>query len=340
MKKRRLGKSALFVSEIGLGTMTFGTQVSEKKECFQIMDHAIAEGVNFFDTAEIYPVPPTQKLVGVTEQIIGEWLSSRARESVLIATKIAGPAHGWFNPPVREGNNTIDGFQIRRALEGSLKRMGTDYVDLYQLHWPDHGMRMEDALETLDALVREGKIRAIGCSNETAYGLMKGLWTADKNGWRGFDSIQNNFSLNNRRFQDELAQVCEREQVSLLPYSPLAGGVLSGKYNTENMPQDSRFYDYLKNGMPRQRAMAERFVNPKSLALTTRLMEISKEVGIDIVTLASAWSKQHSYVASTLIGVSSFSQLDPILQSSGLELSEDILGEIDNACRENLYPMG
>ena len=339
MKRNRLGRSGLHVSEIGLGTMTFGTQITDKNECFKIMDHSVEKGINFFDTAEVYPIPPTKDLAGLTEEIIGEWLSGKPREQVLIASKVAGPAHGWFNPPIREGNNTIDGLFIRKAIEGSLKRLKTDYIDLYQIHWPDPVMRMEDTLETLDSLVKEGKVRSIGCSNETAYGLMKALWSADKNGWRRFDTIQNNFSLNNRRFEDELAQVCDLENVSLLPYSPLAGGVLSGKYNGE-APKNSRFYDYLKNGLPRQKAMAKRFVNPKSLALTDKLMYIAKEHDIHPVTLATAWSKQHSFVASTLIGVTSLKQLEPILSAAGLELSSEVMEEIDIACSEILYPMG
>lgn len=326
------------MSEIGLGTMTFGTQITDKKECFKIMDHSLESGINFFDTAEVYPVPPTKELAGLTEEIIGDWLKTTEREKVLIASKAVGPAHGWFNPPLRHGNNAIDGFQVRRALEGSLQRMGTDYIDLYQIHWPDHGMRMEDMLETLDELVKEGKVRAIGCSNETAYGLMKALWTSDKYGWRRFDTIQNNFSINHRRFEDELAQVCELEDVSLLPYSPLAGGVLTGKYNGE-IPKDARFYSYLK-GEPRQRMMAERFVNPVSLALTEEILKISSEVGMDPATLATAWSKQHGFVASTLIGVSSFKQLDPILKAADLTLSPETLESINAACQRHLYPMG
>ena len=340
MKRRRLGKSGLMVSEIGLGTMTFGTQCAGKIEAFKIMDHSIAEGINFFDTAEIYPVPPTKKLAGRTETIIGEWLKTTSRDKVLIASKIAGPAHGWFNPPVRDGNAAIDGISIRRALEGSLRRLGTDYLDLYQIHWPDTGMRMEDSLETLDALVKEGKVRAIGCSNESSHGLMKALWTADKYGWRPFDTIQNNFSINNRRFEDELAETCRQESVSLLPYSPLAGGVLSGKYNTHTIPKDARFYHYLTNGEPRQKAMAKRFVNDKSLALTQRILEISEELSLSPITLATAWSKQHDFVASTLIGVSNFEQFAPILEAKNLVLDDETLKRIDSACEAYLYPMG
>ncbi len=341
MKRRRLGRSGLMVSEIGLGTMTFGTQCGDKAEAFRIMDTALDHGVNLLDIAEIYPVPPVKELAGITEQWVGEWLQTRSRDEVLLATKVAGPAHGWFDPPVRNGNAAIDGHQIRRAVEGSLRRLGTDYIDLYQVHWPDHDMRVEDTLETLDALVREGKVRTIGCSNENAYGLMKALWVADKYNWRRYDTIQNNYSINNRRFEDELAEICRREGVSLLPYSPLAGGVLSGKYNsTEQLPTDSRFYEYLTRGGARQRAMATRFVNEKSLALTAKVVALAEELGTHPVTLATAWSMHHDFVASSLIGVSSFAQLAPILAATELEITADISAKIDTYHQEHLYPMG
>ena len=252
--------------------------------------------------------------------------------------KIAGAAHGWFNPPIRHGKAALDRVHLRKALEGSLRRLKTDYIDLYQVHWPDHGMRAEDTLEELDKFVREGKVRTIGISNEDAYGLMKGLWASDKNGFARYDTIQNNFSLNNRRFEDELAEVCRREQVSLIPYSPLAGGVLSGKYN-DGIPDDARFSAYLKAG-PRQAAMAARFVNERSIESTRRFMAIGVEAGIDAVTLATAWSKQHDFVASTIIGASKADQLDPILAAAGLKLADDVLAKIDEVSKEVLYPMG
>lgn len=338
MEKRRLGQSGVFVSEIGLGTMTFGTQC-DKKESFRIMDKAFDAGMTFFDTAEIYPVPPNKKLAGVTESWIGEWMRTKSREEFVIATKVAGPAHGWFNPPVRGDNAAIDGFQIRKAIEGSLQRLETDYIDLYQVHWPDHEMRAEDTLTTLDELVKEGKVRVTGCSNEDSYGLMKSLWTAEREGLRRYDTIQNNFSLNNRRFEDELAEVCRREKVSLLPYSPIAGGVLSGKYNQE-IPKDARFSEYLESGGVRQQAMAKRFVNERSIQMTKAMEKIAQEMGIDVVTLAVAWSKQHDFVASTLIGVSKVEQLDPILAAKGLILEDEVLAEIDRYSAEIPYPMG
>ena len=339
MKQNRLGKSGIVVSEICMGTMTFGQQC-DKAMSFRILDRAMATGIDFFDTAEVYPVPPTKKLAGITEQWLGEWMKTRNRNSMIIASKCAGAAHGWFNPPVRGGKAALDRVHIRQAVEGSLRRLQTDYIDLYQIHWPDHGMRPEDTLEVLDELVREGKVRTIGISNEDSYGLMKSLWTSDLQGLARYESIQNNFSILHRRCEDELAEVCRREQVSLLPYSPLAGGVLSGKYNDGQLPEGARFSHYLKEGAPRQRAMAERFVNPRSLETTARLIDIAKEADIDVVTLATAWSKQHDFVASTIVGASHEDQLEPIFAAAGLVLSDEVLAKIDQVSSEILYPMG
>ncbi|MGJ8678078.1 MAG: aldo/keto reductase [Akkermansiaceae bacterium] len=339
MKQNRLGESGIVVSEICLGTMTFGEQCS-RKESFQILDTAADAGIDFFDAAEVYPVPPTAEKAGLTETWLGEWMAGRNRDSMIIATKVAGAAHGWFNPPVRGDKAAIDGHHIRKAIEGSLRRLKTDYIDLYQVHWPDHGMRPEDTLETLDQLVREGKVRTIGISNENSYGLMKSLWTSDVHGFKRYDTIQNNFSINNRRFEAEIAEVCRREKVSLLPYSPLAGGVLTGKYNDGNHPKGARFTSYLREGQPRQRAMATRFVNDKTLLTTERMIKIAQMADIDVVTLATAWSKQHDYVASTIVGVSHIDHLAPILAAADLQLSQDVLEQIDTVSTEILYPMG
>ncbi len=338
MEKRRLGTSGIVVSEICMGTMTFGTQ-AEKAESFRIMDESVEAGIDFFDTAEVYPVPPTEELAGLTEKWVGEWLKGKPRESVIIASKIAGAAHGWFCPPVRHGKAALDRVHLRKALEGSLKRLGTDYLDLYQIHWPDHGMRAADTLEVLDEFVREGKVRTIGLSNDNSYGVMKSLWTSEVEGLTRIDTVQNNFSLNNRRDEHELAECLRREKVSLLPYSPLAGGVLTGKYN-EGVPDGARFSEYLKTGGMRQRAMATRFVNEGTIASTKAFGEIAKELDLDVTTLATAWSKQHDYVASTIVGVRSVEQMAPILKAAGLVLEEGTLSKIDQVSKKILYPMG
>ncbi|YCM43200.1 aldo/keto reductase [Verrucomicrobiaceae bacterium 227] len=338
MEKRRLGTSGIVVSEICMGTMTFGTQ-ADKEESFRIMDASVEAGIDFFDTAEVYPVPPTAELAGLTEKWVGEWLKGQPRESVIIASKIAGAAHGWFCPPVRHGKAALDRVHLRKALEGSLRRLGTDYLDLYQVHWPDHGMRAADTLEVLDEFVKEGKVRTIGLSNDNSYGVMKSLATSELEGFTRIDTMQNNFSLNNRRDERELAECLQREKVSLLPYSPLAGGVLTGKYN-DGVPEGARFSEYLTSGGPRQKAMAGRFVNEKSLASTRRFGDIAKELGIDVTTLAAAWSKQHDFVAATIVGVSKAQQMEPILASAGMILDDETLAKIDEVSKEILYPMG
>ncbi len=339
MQQRRLGTSGIVVSEICMGTMTFGTQ-AEKEMSFRIMDRAFEAGIDFYDSAELYPVPPTAGLVGRTEDWVGEWLATKPRDGVIIATKVAGAAHGWFNPPVRNDKAALDRNHIRKAVEGSLQRLRTDYIDLYQVHWPDHGMRPEDTLGALDELVEEGKVRAIGVSNEDSYGMMKALWTSDAHGLARYDTIQNNFSLNNRRFEDELAEISRREQVSLLPYSPLAGGVLSGKYNDGKRPEGARFTHYMNATEPRQRAMAERFANGRCLESTDRFMGIAAEAGLHPVTMAIAWSKQHDFVASTIVGATHEDQLDVIFDAAGLELESGVLERIDEVSREIRYPMG
>lgn len=329
MQRRRLGKSGLVVSEICLGTMTFGGQ-SDEAEAFRIMDHAYQNGINFFDIAEIYPVPPSVDAIGVTEEIVGRWLKTKPRHSVIIATKVTGPGHGWFTPPVRDGMTTLDRHQIRLAIEQSLTRLQTDYIDLYQTHWPDHGMRYQDTMAALTELVQEGKVRVIGCSNETCWGVMKSIQASDDFGLARYDTIQNNFSLINRRCESELAQVCRKEQISLLPYSPLGGGVLTGKYNTDgDFPAAARFTDYLINGGQRQKKMAQRFVNPRTQETTKRLTEIADRLSISVTTLAVAWSKQHDFVASTIIGVSQFDQLQPHLAAADLILDEETMQQID-----------
>lgn len=338
MKQRRLGKSPIYVSEICMGTMTFGSAADEAMSR-KILDESLEAGINFFDTAENYPVPPKPEWAGDTEEIFGRWLKDKNRDSVIVATKVSGPSHGWIQSSQRAGMTAVDRHNIVRALDASLKRLGTDYIDLYQTHWPDHGIAYDETMEVLDEQIRAGKIRAIGCSNETSWGLMKSLEASERLGVARYCTIQNNFSLNNRRFEDELAQVCEKEGVSLIPYSPLAGGALSGKYNDGATPEGARFSGYLKMG-GRQKKMAERFVNPKSEESTKRYMEIAAELGVSPVTLATAWSKQHDFVASTIVGATHTDQLPDIFAAADLELDRDMMKRIYKISREIMYPMG
>ena len=338
MKKRRLGKSGIVISEIGMGTMTFGSSCDEATS-FKILDKAYDAGVDFYDTAEVYPVPPEEKWVHRTEEIVGKWLKTKPRDSVLIASKVCGPGHGWFMPPVRSGKTALDRHNIIRAIEGSLRRLGTDYIDLYQTHWPDPDMMYEETMYALSELVSSGKVRYVGCSNETPWGLMKSLWASEKNRLIRYESIQNNFSMLNRRFEDSLADICKKENISLLPYSPLAGGVLSGKYNGGKSPENARFSRYVKLG-DRQKKMSNRFLNELTLKATDEFLKIAKEANMSLVTMAVAWSKQHDFVASTLIGANTVEQLTESLKAADVILSQDILNKINEVSKNVPYPMG
>ena len=339
MEYRYIGSSGLRVSPICMGTMSFGTW-SDKGESFRILDTAFDKGVNFFDTAEIYPVPPTAEMAGLSEEIFGQWIKTKSRDAVLVATKVAGAASGWFVPPIRHGYTAIDRHHVETAVEGSLRRLGVDYIDLYQVHWPDTVVPIDESMEALDRLVGSGKVRYLGTSNDSAYGLTKANTVADYEGWSRFQSIQNNFSLLNRRFMDELANVCRQEQVSLLPYSPLGGGVLSGKYNLGEVPLNSRFADYRQSGETRQRAMADRFLNEGTLASTEHYLEIAGAAGLAPVTLATAWSMQHDFVASTIIGARTAEQLEDSLAALDVTLDDEVLRQCDAVHTQILYPMG
>lgn len=338
MNRNRLGKSSIVVSDICMGTMTFGNQADEKA-AFRIMDMSYEAGIDFYDTAEMYPVPPDVKYVGVTEEIVGRWMKTKDRDSLIIASKVAGPSHIWIEAPLRGGKTGLDRHHIIRAVEGSLQRLDTDYIDLYQTHWPDWEFPQEETMLALDELVRSGKVRILGCSNESSYGLTKNLWAADIQGTARYETIQNNFSLNNRRFEDELAQACRQEQVSLIPYSPLAGGVLSGKYNEGAFPEGARFSMY-KDAPTRQQAMLHRFVNEKSLESTRRFQEIAADLDMSVVTMAVAWSKQHDFVASTIVGATSPEQVPELLAAADVTLDAETLARINAVTQELRYPMG
>ncbi|WP_457597160.1 aldo/keto reductase [Hydrogenimonas sp.] len=339
MKHRYIGKTGLRVSPLCMGTMTFGSFCDER-ESFAIMDKAYEAGVNFFDTAELYPVPPRASWAGRTEEIVGRWLKGRPRDSVILATKVAGAASGWFVPPIRHGLTAIDRFHIERAVEGSLKRLGTDYIDLYQMHWPDTVVPIEESLEAFDRLVGSGKVRYIGTSNDTAYGLTKANEASRYLKLARFESIQNNFSLLNRRFLDELATVCRQEKISLLPYAPLAGGVLTGKYNGEFFPPEARFTRYLQDKNPRVRAQAARYLNDRTLEATALYKEIADAAGMSLTTLAVAWSIHHDFVASSIIGATRAEQLDETLAAMNVTLDDEVLAACDGVHEAILYPMG
>lgn len=340
MKYNYIGKSGLRVSRLCLGTMTFGFS-ADKGEAFRIMDAAWEAGINFFDTAEVYPVPPHAKYAGDTEIIVGEWLRERgiARDALILATKVAGAANGWFVPPIRHGLTAIDRFHLERAVEGSLKRLGTDYIDLYQMHWPDTVVPIEESMAAFDRLAQSGKVRYVGTSNDTAYGLTKALCVSKYEKLVRFESIQNNFSLLNRRFLDELGAVCEKEKVSLLAYSPLAGGVLSGKYQ-DGLPKDARYGVYAAMDDARMNAQAARFAGSRSIELAAKYLQIAKEAGINPVTMAMAWTLSFSFLGSSIFGVTKKEQLKEILDSADMQLDENVIKALDAAHAKVLYPMG
>lgn len=339
MNYRYIGNSGLRVSEIGLGTMTFGTNAN-KKESFKIMDRAYEHGINFIDTAELYPSPVSKELVGLSEIYIAEWLQTKPRDSIILASKVAGGANSWFIPPIRHGLTALDSFHIVKAVEGSLKRLKTDYLDLYQIHWSDTTVPIEETLKALDKLVESGKVRYIGTSNDSAYGLTKANEISKYKNLNRFQSIQNNFSLNNPRFLDELSMVCQKEKISLLAYSPLGGGVLSGKYNEGNYPSNARYSHHIHSNSLREREMAKRFINTKTIEATKKYIALAKELNTSSVTLAIAWTLSFDFVASALTSARVEEQLDDVLAGVEFKINNDILEKIKEIQKEILYPMG
>jgi aryl-alcohol dehydrogenase-like predicted oxidoreductase len=317
--------------------MTFGSMANEAT-AMACLDEAFEAGVDFIDAAEIYPVPPDPKYAGASEEICGKWLAGRPRDAVVVASKVAGPGGGWFRGPVREGRTALDRHNIERAVEASLRRLQTDYIDLYQTHWPDPFIPIEVTLEALDRLVEQGKVRAIGCSNQNAYGLTKSLWMADRDGLARYETIQNNYSILSRRFEDEIANICRKEQVSLLAYSPIGGGVLSGKYQGGEWPEGARFTRY-REGDRRTETMTRRFVNDRTRATAARVAEIAGDCGMSPVTLAVAWTLTRDFIGSTIVGVTSTEQLGDHLAAADAEIPADALEAVDRLSKEIRYPM-
>ncbi|MBU0602594.1 MAG: aldo/keto reductase [Gammaproteobacteria bacterium] len=331
--RRTLGRSDLEVPAIGLGTMTFGQQVDEAT-AHAIMDEAFDAGIDFLDAAEMYPVPARAQTFGETERIVGSWLARKPRESVIIASKVAGPARGM--PWIRGGPLSLGDADIREAIEGSLRRLRTDYIDLYQIHWPARNVPMfghyeydpaaerecaslRSQLESLSRLVDEGKVRHVGVSNETPWGLMSCLRLADE-GLPRVVSIQNAYHLLNRTFDMGLSEVCSREQVSLLAYSPLGFGHLSGKY-VDHADAPGRITEFPQFG---QRYFKEN-VAPASRAYA----ELARSNGLTPAQLALAFCYRRRTVASTLIGVTSGEQLRENIGAWSVTLNDELLASID-----------
>ncbi|MDH2068158.1 NADP(H)-dependent aldo-keto reductase [Pantoea sp. GD03673] len=344
MHYHRIPHSTLEVSQLGLGTMTFGEQNSEADAHAQL-DLAIRSGINFIDTAEMYPVPPRPETQGLTEQYIGSWLKQRgSRDKIILASKVAGPSRG--NDASIRPDMALDRKNIRAALDASLKRLNTDYLDLYQLHWPQRqtnffgklGYQYSETtaqvtlLETLEALteqVRAGKIRYIGVSNETAWGVMRYLQLAEKHELPRIVSIQNPYSLLNRSFEVGLAEISQHEGVELLAYSSLAFGTLSGKYLNGAQPAGarntlfSRFTRY--SGEQSQKAIAE-------------YVALAQQHQIDPSQMALAYVRQQPFVASTLLGATTTEQLQMNIDSVNLTLNAEILEGIEAIHRRYTYP--
>jgi aryl-alcohol dehydrogenase-like predicted oxidoreductase len=341
-----LGRTGLKVSVICLGTMTWGRQ-NTQEEAFEQMDYAISQGVNFFDTAEMYAVPPTEKTYGKTETIIGNWLSeSRSRDKIIIATKVAGPGLSW----VRNGKSNHSRKQIEEALEGSLKRLQTDYIDLYQLHWPrrphyhfgrhwdydptdinapDEKESFLETLQTLDDLIKAGKIRHIGLSNETAWGVMSFLHLSGLHGLPRMASIQNEYSLTCRIFEPDLAEVSIHEDIGLLAYSPLAAGALSGKYLNGNIPEGSR-RTLLTSPSHRDTEMADKAIKS--------YIKIAEKYNLDVCQMALSYVNNKPFLTSNIIGATTMEQLKSNIASANIVLEKDCLQDIEKAHKATPMP--
>ena len=334
METRPLGDTGIDVSVLCLGTMTFGEQNTEAQAHAQL-DLAFERGVNFIDTAEMYPVPPSAQTQGRTEEHIGSWLAagSVARDRVVLATKVSGP--GEFMAHLR-GGPRLNAPQIAQALEDSLRRLRTDYVDLYQVHWPERSTNYfgrlgypcaEDAdavpiaetLEALGKLVEAGKVRAIGLSNETPWGAAEYLRLAPQAGAPRICAIQNPYSLLNRTFEIGLSEFAVRERCGLLAYSPLGFGVLSGKY-LDGKPKGSRLqrWDYFT-----------RYSNDEALAATRRYAELARRYRMTPAQMALAFINRQPFLTSNIIGATTLEQLEENISSAALDLPDELLGEIE-----------
>ncbi|HTT13542.1 MAG TPA: aldo/keto reductase [Burkholderiaceae bacterium] len=342
MERIELGASGLKVSRICLGTMTFGEQNTEAQAHAQL-DYALERGINFIDTAEMYPVQPRAGTYGATEKIIGTWLKRRPRDTVILATNVAGPSRGmgW----IRDGK--LDATNIRAAIETSLRRLGTDYIDLHQIHWPGRNAPMfgqnvfdpakerpsapvEELLGAFDQLARAGKVRAFGVSNETAWGVCEFAKVAERDGLPRIASIQNACHPMNRSVEQGLDEVCFRENVSLLAYSPLAFGQLTAKY-----VDDPR-----ARGRPNlfPKTWSPRYVRPATYEGARRYRDLARTSGLSPVTLALACCYSRWFVASTILGATSVEQLRENIDAYSTRLRDDVVSAIDRIHAELSNP--
>lgn len=345
MERKPLGRTGLDVSVICLGTMTWGQQNTEA-EGHEQMDYALERDINFFDAAEMYPIPPNPDTQGRTEKIIGTWFKARGnRDKVILASKICGRHPEMFWPREDGSKGTyVDASNIKEAIEKSLTRLQTDYIDLYQIHWPDRPLPLfggtltveqpdvkaipiEEQLRAFDDLVQEGKIRHLGVSNETPYGVTSFVKDAERLGLPRIQSIQNAYNLVNRGFEQGLAEACVAEDVSLLVYSPLAQGYLSGKYRNGALPEGSRkqLFDRL-----------QRYETPYSQEAIEAYVDLAAEFDLDPSQFAIAFCVSRPFACSTIIGATTMDQLKLDIDAADVSLEDEILGRIQDIHRQ--YP--
>ena len=343
MKYKKLGTTDLDVSLICLGTMTWGTQNSEK-DAFEQMDYSVSKGINFFDTAELYSVPPNAESYGKTEKMIGNWFEKRKnREKIILASKVAGPRCDW----IRNGKNNYNEKNLGEAIDESLKRLKTDYIDLYQLHWPERstncfGIRefniseeekewnsFESILQALDKYIKSGKIRHIGISNETPYGLSKYLELSKSKNLPRVMSVQNPYSLVNRTYEIGMSEISIRDRCGLLVYYPLAAGALSGKYRGGQMPKNSRIA--LFKGW-------ERMINPLAMKAYDEYFELAKDFNLTMVQLAQSFVNSRPFVTSNIIGATTMDQLKENVESINIEFTDEMMERVNEIHNNNPNP--
>ncbi len=341
MNYKKLGNTDIKVSTICLGTMTWGEQNTEG-EGFEQMDYAIDQGVNFWDTAELYSIPPKEETFGHTEIVIGNWFEkSKKRDKVVLATKVSGPAREY----IRGGGNNYTLDRITEALNNSLKRLKTDYIDLYQLHWPERNTnafgrlgythnddkewnKFEDVLDHLNKFIKDGKIRNIGLSNETPWGVSKCLGLAYEHRMPRMMSIQNPYSLLNRTYEVGLAEISIREKIGLLGYSPLASGYLTGKYRNNQMPKNSR--------IERDGDFWTRYNKPNSAKAVDEYYSIAKKHNIDFAQMSLKFCEIQPFMTSVIIGATTMDQLKTNIESVNINLTQEVINEINEI--QKIYP--
>ncbi|WP_180134858.1 NADP(H)-dependent aldo-keto reductase [Acinetobacter sp. YH12070] len=347
MQFKPLAHTGILVPEICLGTMTFGEQ-NTQAEAFEQLDYALERGLNFWDTAEMYPVPPKPETQGSTETIIGNWIAARGgRDKIILASKIAGPSQGGSH--IRDGQTKFIASEIESALDHSLQRLQTDYLDLYQLHWPQRPTNffgklgycnaeanstqtitnLEETLVALSHEVKKGRIRSIGLSNETPWGTLKFLQLAEKHGLEKIVSVQNPYSLLNRTYEIGLSEIAHYEGVGLLAYSPLAFGYLTGKFRHGARPANARVTLFSR---------FSRYSNAESEWATEQYAQLAEQHGLTLTQLALAFIKQQFFVTSTIIGATNLDQLKENIDAFEVNLSEDILKGIEAIHRQQPNP--